>query len=436
MKSAQKDPSRQSSYRLAVPALLIAVISLAVVFGCKKRMDPSAGEECNCQMMCKPGPESNDLGPADFNANYHGFSVPVVPGERMVMRTQFPHARYISINIYDEKLRPLDAIRDYEIVPSNGVNPFVEGTDRNSDYLGEFEITVLMEPPPSGERPPNTLYAGLTHEGKPNKAVFLGYRVYLPDQDKGYRDGHPLGAYGAVPPPRTAVYDKDGGCYCPRKALSRMIYYRGAYSVLTAFLKQTRGQKDERGEPQDPPAWINQYSRDERQENLVVGNDDTIYISASVSSRFGEILVLRWPAASTPVDSYRGRPIEADVDMRYWSLAFAYRDPSYFAGFPTETSRSDVEVPRLKNGDCQLVIGFGGIARPDFVPKEQWVGLNMKDGIVIMRNIMIEPGYDGDFGRLPRGKITGETRKYTPGGVYCSADELENNPDIGLGRGD
>ncbi len=414
--------------------MAVALASFLLITSCEKRVGVTREDGCSCAMMCKPGPESNDMGPADFNANYHGFAARVKPGERLVMKSQFPHARYISINVYDEKLRPIDAIRDYEIVPSSGVNPFVAGTARSGEYLGEYEITVLMEGPPAGERPANTLYAGLTNEGKPNKAAFLGYRVYLPDEGMGYREGHPLGAYGAVPPPRVAVYDEDGKCRCPEKALSRMIYLRGATSVLGSFLMEARSKKELLGGPQNPPVWNNLYGREERRGNKVVGNDDTIYVSAPVSDEFGELLVLRWRAARVPEESYAGGPIKSDVDARYWSLAFAYRDPSYFAGFPTETSLSDVEVPRLASGESQLVVGFGGVARPDCVPPEQWVGLKMKKGIVIMRNIMTDPDYAGDFGVLPEGPITGEMAAYTPGGVYCSIEEFRQNPDVGSKR--
>ncbi len=59
----------------------------------------------------------------------------------------------------------------------------------------------------------------------------------------------------------------------------------------------------------------------------------------------------------------------------------------------------------------------------------------MERGIMIMRNIAIEPGYEGDFGALPGGAITGEMADYTPGGVYCSVEQLCANPDIGKNRG-
>ena len=410
-------------YRRMLCLLTTALFAL-FVGACDRKMDSSLDQGGSCEVMCQPGPESNNLGPGDFNANYHGFATPVKPGGKLVMRSQFPHARYVSINVYDEKLRPVDAIPDHDIVPLAGVNPFVPGVDRSGDYLGEFEITVLMEEPPVGERPPNTLYAGIANDGTPNKAAFLGYRVYLPDKGMGYREGHPLGAHGGVPAPQVIVYDRDGSPYCPDELLRRALYYRGAYSVLSAFLRDARSLRDAGGAAQNPPAWNNRYSREERQGNVVVGNDDTIYISTAVDNKHGDFLVLQWPAARVPAGSYTGGPIEADVDMRYWSLAFAYRDRSYFAGFPTETSLSDIEIPRLPNGECRLVIGFGGIERPAFVLPEQWVGLKMERGIIIMRNIMVDPDYAGDFGKLPKGEITGEMRKYVPGGKYYSIEDL------------
>ncbi|HUT54927.1 MAG TPA: hypothetical protein VM658_16170 [bacterium] len=33
---------------------------------------------------------------------------------------------------------------------------------------------------------------------------------------------------------------------------------------------------------------------------------------------------------------------------------------------------------------------------------------------------------------MPPGPVTGQNARFTPGGVYCSVQEFESNPDIGL----
>ena len=58
----------------------------------------------------------------------------------------------------------------------------------------------------------------------------------------------------------------------------------------------------------------------------------------------------------------------------------------------------------------------------------------MKEGMFIIRNILAQPGYGGNFFALPAGPIAPEYDRYTPGGVYCTADQLRQNPDLGLSR--
>jgi hypothetical protein len=179
---------------------------------------------------------------------------------------------------------------------------------------------------------------------------------------------------------------------------------------------------------------MNNASRESRRENTYIPNDDTDYIATPVSGKFGELLVLRWRPARTPEETYIGNPFTESNDMRYWSLSFAYYDKDRWEKVLSEKTVADIDVPTLPDGSRQVVIGFGGMERPRAVSPEQWVSLKLKDYFIIMRNILVNPDYAGNFGRLPKGEIQIEYDRFTPGGVYCSVEEFSQNPDIALTR--
>jgi hypothetical protein len=385
--------------------------------------------------MAAEGSKAPLLGPNDFHAGYMSFFAPVKAGERLLVRAQFPHCRYISFSIYDQDMMLADSLSDIAIIPARGVNPFLPGVDRSTPWLGEYELQVVMEdPPPPEQRLPNTLYAGRAFSGKPNRAAVLAYRMYLPDKGYGFDDGHPLAVFGGVAPGLVQLYDREGQPYCPSKVQTRTRMSRLLARALTNNLKVHLNTPGQNEEPKNPPLWINLASRENQRASTVVPNDEPAYVIALVSGDLGDLLVLRWAAARTPQQTYYCEPFTPEVDMRYWSLSFAAFDRREGVGVVTERTVADVETPVLPDGTRQLVVGFGGRERPAAVPAEMWVGLKMRKGMIIMRNIQIRPGYEGDFGSFPAGPIQGEHDRFIPGGVYCSTPEFEANPEIGLTR--
>ena len=387
------------------------------------------------QSWCKfPMQESNPkkLGPMDFYVGYLGFIAPAKKGEKVVVHSEFPHCRFLGIAIYDENFMLIDSIADYQIKPKNGINPFLAGVKRDSDWLGEFELKILMEAPPKGKRPPNTLYAGFSQKGKRNRFFILGYRIYL--QDARYQSKKSSVPLGGVSAPQFVIYNQKGEPYCPNPMLNRLRFVRAILGNLwkarSIIFKPNLGL----GCPQSPPIWINMAEKEAQSFLAVVPNPYANYIVALVDSKFGELLVLRFKPPQTPIETYQGAPFPQKYDMRYYSISFNKIDHTKPFVVYGEKTIADVDFPRLPDGTVQLVVGFGGMSKPDFVPEEQWVGLKMKKGLIVVRSILPRPDYPGNFWKLPKGKIPPELDKYTPGGVYCSTEELRENPDIGLRR--
>jgi hypothetical protein len=406
-----------------------------VAASCQKSARVAGEDDGWCNLGLASGNTAKGLGPMDYYAGYNGFIVPAKPGERVVFHAQFPKARYCSVMVYDEHFLLLDSILDRDIVPLKGVNPFIPGTDRSGKYLGEFEIQILMEPKPEGPRPPNTLYAGLTHEGKRNQSAIVGYRVYMQDKGYGYKDANPLAVYGGVPAPHFRVQDKAGNPYCPNPTLAKTLTARAIADMLWQNRETLKDPTLGMSELANPPIWYNNASKEQQSSLSFVPAPDTSYIMMPVSAKFGELLVFRFQAPRVPGDTYYGKPFPMDaMDMRYFSISFDYVNLARWEKVFGEKTVADIDIPVLPDGTSQLVVGFNNIARPEAVAPEQWVGLERSDYLVVVRNIVVNPDFPGLFWNQRAGDVSPEMDKYTPGGVYCSMQEFAKNPDIGLMR--
>ncbi len=414
-------------------ALFMAALFCAAMSSCFPTAPsrPDRGSGCGWNMAAE-GRNAPMLGPNDFHAGYMGYLAKVEPGARVVIRAQFPHCRYISFVLYDQDMMVADSLPDYSLMPLKGVNPFQPGAPRSAKYIGEYELQVVMGPPPAGERRPNILYAGRAASGKENRTMVLAYRIYLPDQGYGFEDNHPLAVFGGVEPGMVQFYAPDGKPECLSQTQGRVIYSRLGLTALGHNMKFLGNPAAFMREARNPLVWMNAASREKSGQNSVVPNEETQYVFAPVSADNGPLVVLRWNAPATPEQTWTGAPFPENSDMRYWSLSFAYFKKGEGVGVVTEKTVADVEVPHLPDGSRELVIGFNNLPRPESVPPKMWVGLKMKKGLIIMRNIQVRESYPGNFALMPPGPITGPNARFTPGGLYCTPDQLAANPDLGL----
>jgi hypothetical protein len=375
---------------------------------------------------------NTDLGLSDRNATYYFHWGEAKPGEKLVFKAQFPHARYMSLVVYDQKGLIIDSLGDVDIVPAKGVNPFRPKTRRDKRNLGDFQIEIKAEAAPSTNRTPNTLYVGTTRDGKPNGLFLLAYRLYVPDKRFSLSVKHPLAVSGGVPNPELVYFNAQNQPYCQENERIQELRRLNADTVVS----QTEGKTSIPGATEDlnPPFWSH-TSREARRDLALGPNDDTIYAAAQISSRFGELLVFRWRAGKSPVETYDGKTFAKPdkYDLRYWSLSFSYKHPTEksWGGVRTEKTVADFDIPVLPDGTRQIVIGFNGMQRPDAVPPEQWVGLQMSQGSVLVRYVLPNLKWEGDLGKYPKDVFPDNSQQFVPGGVYCSVKEFSANPNIG-----
>ncbi len=372
---------------------------------------------------------ATDLGLSDRNATYAWYWTRLAPDDRIEIEGAFPRSRYMSLVLQDQNGLIVDSIDDVEIRPTSGRNPFRPGTRRDRAPAPSYRVQVVASPIPASGRAPNTLYGGRTLAGEENRLLLISFRNYLTDRRYNRASGHAHWATGGHPPPRIrhSRAGQPAPCPDPQAARSEWLARQASTATQVRGVAAVPGQR----QPMNPPEWFHSERASLRATNLLGPNDSTVYVSTAISSRHGPLLVLRWRPPVTPLATYDGAPFPARSDMRYWSISFMRRveDPS-FGGIRTVQSIADVDLPRLADGTARLVIGFEGVERPPGVPANQWVSLPFSDGTMMVREIMTSPSYPLDLGKLPRGVVPSHLRHATPGGIYVTAQELAERPDL------
>jgi hypothetical protein len=253
----------------------------------------------------------------------------------------------------------------------------------------------------------------------------LNVRIYLADEMVSRARGAELWATGGVPAPAIRLMDSRGAqAPCPPTGEARAAWR--ARQKPTA--EQTRGVQAVPGQAAatNPPSWFHSQRKSPGNRATLGPNDNTTYISAPISARYGDLLVFRWRPPQAPIATAKSEPFPARSAVRYWSLSFMYQKPGAtdFGGIRTERTIADYQVPVLPDGTAQLVVGLGGRAKPAGLPDEQWAPLAMSEGVVMVREIMPATDDPADLGRLPRGMVPPHLSHRAPGGTYMNEASL------------
>src|SRR6187397_643467 len=144
---------------------LIAVLVLALPAGASAQ-----GLDTTCQFsLTRLDASTTNVLAVDTNAVYWGGTYAGLPGTRIRIEGQFPHARYMSWNVYDSTVKPVDALADFQL-----------------QHSGSSYTAFIVFGPKPAQPAPNTLYSGDSHGG-----TFL-YRIYVPNRGQDAKGGVPL----------------------------------------------------------------------------------------------------------------------------------------------------------------------------------------------------------------------------------------------------
>jgi len=213
---------------------------------------------------------------------------PVVSGGDLAVTGTFPHARYMSFNSYQGAMA-YNAVEDDVLTPNGGApNPFLGGNPRNGTVTYDMTVAFAATPAqPAG----NTLYTGPATP--PSNEII--YRVYVPDQGQDDTGGVGLPAVTFNAPAGTPLPPECSGS-APRSRTA-------AAHRLPAATAAT-----------NPPTWTKSVTNDS------YGNLDNAYLSASISTSFGQVLVIHAQAPTFPA-TFQGEPVfQGGTQLRYWSV--------------------------------------------------------------------------------------------------------------------
>jgi hypothetical protein len=346
------------------------------------------------------------------------------PGQRLVLRGRYPHARYESLNSYAQGGTPIFSLPDTRIRPDRGAtNPFAARARRDRDRRG-WTVTVVDEQAPAGETPRNTMYAPST----PAFASELVLRVYEPDRGRDLTGGVGLPRPEIVNPDGSRVRGLPAVCGAvndPDRSIDRTV--QRIQPTLWRSLVNTPGP---RANPATSPAlrrpqWERFFSqvfaagvfrqaaglpRPTAGADDVGGfysNRDTRYILTHLSRRFGKVVVIR---ARMPVfpSTFNGERRMRPAQLRFWSLC---------SGESRVTTRTpdclaDRQVPLDRRRNYTIVVSKRadrplnarracGIAWLDWGRRGDAAG-RPDYGLLIMRNMLPSQGFDGAIARIER----------------------------------
>lgn len=313
-------------------------------------------------------PSDNLFMLGDFNASYNQFPYAVDPGVEIVIRGQFPYARYLSFSVMGKADFTIATIPDYKLIPDPGsTNPFWPGADWNAKNRN-YTLKIRFTAPPEGADhyvpgPGNNIvYAGTMPSGVPNTHGTIGLRIYAP----------------------SIGYDETGGVGFPK-----IMYFAAPKYIRYSKIVEPANQTNlnyplkQKNNPQQNKWYFSSHEKN-NEENcdltwstlsrasalIQFDYNDGYILSNELQRAPGKLLFLRWKAPTFP-DTFHNIGISGNEDMRYWSMSFV--SPVVLLGLYT---LADFETVIDENGYVNLVISFGA-PRPSFVTTEN--GFNWID---------------------------------------------------------
>jgi len=368
---------------------------------------------------------SNNVGLlGDFNASYNGFPYSVDPNVEIVIKGQFPYARYLSFGVIGKADLTIATIPDYKLIPDPGsTNPFWPGADWNSKKRN-YTLKIRFTAPPAGAEHfvpgagNNIVYAGTMPSGVPNTQGTISLRIYVPSI--GYDETGGVG----FPEIRYFPASRD------ERYSNKVEPTNQATFVKSLKPKNNTLQNEQYYFSHEKTCEENcdlSWSTLSRASALIQYDYNDAYILSNELVRDpSKLLLLRWKAPTFP-DTYHNIGIVGNEDMRYWSMSFV--SPVGLVGL---YSLADFETVIDKNGYVNLVISFG-TPRPSFVTTKNgynWIDASHLPLIPLQlfyRNKIVSEDFPYTAKGLQPGHIVSPEimGEYYPCGKYVDPDNFK-----------
>ena len=363
----------------------------------------------------------------DDSAQYYSGAYQLAPGTRIRIHGRFPHARYMSFNVYDAAQRPLDGLADINIAPDPGSSdPFRFGAFRNDEQQRDYTVFIDTGPKPA-QRAPNTLYTGTGQNGAPNTSGTFIYRIYIPDNGRDATGGVGLPTVTVEPadgsggeatspcantdkPTVTGLNDAVAQQALPDRPAtspSGPPKWRKFVNVASSVAIGTTGS------PTVGPADLDQLGG----SGGFLSNLDNAYVSAFIDRSAGQVVVTRFRAPTFP-DTRPPAQRMPGGQLRYWSLCT--NDPATQRFVACANDDRSVVAP---DGVVTYVVSTpaqrpANATRSCFVNWLPW-GPSSR-GVLIYRNMLPDPGFAESIQRARPDHEAETMGDYFPQSAYTS----------------
>ncbi len=319
----------------------------------------------------------------DKSATYFVANICMPPGSKLIIKGQYPHARYISFTVANQlgggQLGNGRFLRGDEILPDDGSsNPFWPSSTRDV-LVRNYTLNIVQgDIDNSNPEMPNTLYTGTTSE---NERVHLSIRTYLPD--RGY-DGtgnmlldncneRPLSGLpivslvlcnGTIVTGRNLVhilrcikgpdpngYELNQWIHCISESndmtnapcftkLVSQVFWNTDYSVTGSFEADCPEKRVINHPPSNDGGFAN--------------NPDTKYMLLPFSFGYGDVVVVQGKMPTHPATRHGNSTLPNDTQVQYFSVSTA-AGPASGEGYDTVC---DEQVPLDSDGFYTIVVSW------------------------------------------------------------------------------
>lgn len=342
------------------------------------------GSAAACSWPTKSDLDTTNVAFPDEAATYWVTRYEGVPGAEIVIRGRYPDARYFSFHIYDEALRPVAAVADFETVP-DGAGGYTAGFSFDAPQSGALIYRVYVSGVPGDPAGGVPLPDVSLRVAGSEQELALGQCEPVPPstggtvnqavKDANYPADAPRGfEVGTSDPPKTERF----------YGFDRIVLNPAPPNPVTDAVPRSSGG-----------FWSNQH---------------IAYLTTRFARRDDgrELLVYRFKAPTAP------------GQVRYWSVC-----QNEFATQRFVECLADYQAVVGKRGFVTIVISDPE-DRPANAPNWLPWGGPYYDGLVIYRHMLPSPRFAEAIQNVPEGTppidVMGD---YFPQVAYCSKETFE-----------
>jgi hypothetical protein len=410
---------------------IAAAAAIALLLAALAATPASAQDERDC--FWQGGTRTTNVAYPDLGARYWVSSFPLPPGAELILHGRYPHARYMSFNVYDAAAQPTDGLADIDIAPDAGSsNPFAAGAQRDLDKR-DYTVRVVSGARPE-KREPNTIY--LNSAGQGSAVGVIIYRVYVADAGRDIAGGVGLPEV-SLKLPSGQVLDQPLVCQARQDA--------GANQAVEEFHANTDGPGTDPRNPsaEDPIRWEAFFNYAQAFSYPVqatpagagravvprdklggfLSNVDNAYTIALASRGIGPVLVMEGRAPVTP-RTLDGRRVMEGGQVRYWSIC-----ENELASQRVIDCAYDEQVRTDAGGRFTLVMSTPGDRPANARPEcgVSWIAWGVQpDGFVILRHMLPSVAFAQAIQRVSEpGTEKSVIGEYLPTGRHTTKADFE-----------